>query len=204
MSISCKKCDDVFFGRARRLYCSRACHHQDRPPAWNKGKTGLRPNRKRNGVYRNCKQCGKEFYIRPSRAGFKMAHFCCQTCYLNHRWKTDGCQYCGKKCSERYCSEKCKKESANKSKSKSNWNRKLSLINTLGGKCVECGFDDYRALDIDHINPSKKIKPKDGKYTWARRFKDWENNKGNIRLLCSNCHRLHTWSQRSFGLVINK
>jgi len=80
-----------------------------------------------------------------------------------------------------------------------NWERKLELIAALGGKCVKCGFDDYRALDINHINPENKVRPKDGSYNWTRRFKDWAANMDNIELLCANCHRLHTWEQRNFG-----
>jgi len=27
-----------------------------------------------------------------------------------------------------------------------------ATLDLLGGKCVKCGFDDFRALQIDHIN----------------------------------------------------
>lgn len=35
-----------------------------------------------------------------------------------------------------------------------NWRRKLrrKVIDHFGGKCVKCGFTDWRALQIDHIN----------------------------------------------------
>ena len=70
----------------------------------------------------------------------------------------------------------------------------------LGGKCVKCGINDIRVLDINHKDPTKKERPKDGKYNWTRRFKEWNKNIGNIELLCSNCHRIHTWKQRNFGV----
>lgn len=80
-----------------------------------------------------------------------------------------------------------------------NWRKKLELIASLGGKCSCCGFSDVRALDIDHIDPSKKVRHKSRGYNWSRRLKDWRSNHGNLRLLCANCHRLHTWEQRGFG-----
>jgi len=33
--------------------------------------------------------------------------------------------------------------------------RKLAL-ETLGGKCIKCGFSDSRALQVDHINGGGK------------------------------------------------
>jgi S-adenosylmethionine:tRNA-ribosyltransferase-isomerase (queuine synthetase) len=80
------------------------------------------------------------------------------------------------------------------------WARKIELIKRLGGKCVKCGITDIRVLDVNHKDPTKKERPKDRKYNWTRRFKEWNKNFSNIELLCSNCHRIHTWQQRNFGL----
>jgi len=30
--------------------------------------------------------------------------------------------------------------------------KRRELIQEMGGKCIRCGFDDWRALQIDHIN----------------------------------------------------
>ena len=62
----------------------------------------------------------------------------------------------------------------------------------LGGKCCQCGEDDWNVLDIDHING-------DGKHERGQK------NKGNMlksitrsghqnkyQLLCANCHRKKT------------
>ena len=51
----------------------------------------------------------------------------------------------------------------------------------------------------NHIDRSKKDRPKDGHYTWGRRFQDWEKHFDNLELLCANCHRILTWEQRNFG-----
>lgn len=133
--------------------------------------------------------------------------YCGQACYLAARWgENQPCTNCGKNSAHRFCTPKCRTEYWNKNsaiihKAPRNWERKLALIAALGGKCVLCGFDDFRALDIDHIDRSKKIRHKTG-YTWSRRFTDWTANAGNIRLLCANCHRLHTWEQRGFGAAL--
>ncbi|MBN2263072.1 MAG: hypothetical protein JW735_09170 [Prolixibacteraceae bacterium] len=65
---------------------------------------------------------------------------------------------------------------------------RLKVIEKLGGKCKHCGFDDPRALQIDHVNNdgyternlittrvtylNKVLKDKSGKY----------------QLLCANCN----------------
>ena len=33
-----------------------------------------------------------------------------------------------------------------------NKRRRIEILNLLGGKCIECGFSDFRALAIDHKN----------------------------------------------------
>jgi len=79
----------------------------------------------------------------------------------------------------------------------------MEIMVALGGKCAVCGNDDFRCLDIHHIDPALKTRPKDGIYIMSRRLKDWDANKGNLELLCANCHRLHTWEQRGYGLGID-
>jgi len=72
------------------------------------------------------------------------------------------------------------------------------LIRELGGKCIKCGNKDIRVLDINHKDMAKKKRPKKLHYTMYNRLKEWENNKENLELLCSNCHRIHTWVQMGY------
>ena len=162
---------------------------------------------KPNTITKQCLHCGKDFQAHPYRIKKGTAKYCNQSCYLAYRWgENQPCKTCGKISKHRYCSDKCRRNYWDKNgytiynRKSRYWKRKMAIINDLGGKCVKCGFDDYRALDIDHIDPSKKVRPKDGQYVWSRRFKDWAANKGNLQLLCANCHRLHTWEQRGFGI----
>jgi len=65
------------------------------------------------------------------------------------------------------------------------------MISLLGGKCG-CGFSDWRALQIDHINGGgNKDRAKNGNsYTKLRNEvrEDVKNNGNKYQLLCSNCN----------------
>jgi hypothetical protein len=65
---------------------------------------------------------------------------------------------------------------------------KQKIIDYLGGKCVNCGYNKCnQALDIHHKNPNEK------NYDVASNYhKTWENLVKEIDkciLLCFNCHR---------------
>ena len=84
---------------------------------------------------------------------------------------------------------------------KSFWLKKFELIERLGGKCVKCGETDFRVLDINHKDRTKKEIPKKRNYSWSFRLKEWEKNFKNLELLCANCHRRHTWGQMKYGVI---
>ena len=77
----------------------------------------------------------------------------------------------------------------------------MKLIEQLGSKCSKCGFNDCRAIDINHIDRTKKLIPMNRHFTWSNRLKDWEKDPSNLELLCANCHRIHTWGQMGYGIV---
>ena len=154
-----------------------------------------------------CKYCNKEFKLWKGANKHYKGLYCSLSCYHKARWKSKGiCKYCGKKTKQPlYCSDKCRKDYWNKNgyallTKKRVWARKTELIKKLGSKCIKCGISDIRVLDINHKDPSKKERPKDRKYNWTRRFKEWNKNFNNIELLCANCHRILTWQQRNFGI----
>lgn len=67
----------------------------------------------------------------------------------------------------------------------------------LGGKCVHCGNDDYRVLQIDHIKPLLKTK---GKHLGLRIKTGLANgtmSTDNLQLLCANCHQIKCHSERT-------
>lgn len=63
--------------------------------------------------------------------------------------------------------------------------QKISLI--LGDKCVRCGFNDPRALHIDHVYNDGY---KDRKSTWntLTKFKAIMNDSTRFQILCANCN----------------
>lgn len=71
-----------------------------------------------------------------------------------------------------------------------NYRRRLRMrvIKHLGGKCIECGIDDPRVLDIDHVDPVLGKREK-SKYYFYRAILD--NGEG-FQVLCANCHRIKT------------
>ena len=73
------------------------------------------------------------------------------------------------------------------------WAAKCEFLKRLGGECVRCGNNDIRVLDVDHIDPSKKRKPRNG--TVPARLALWKREVNNLQLLCANCHRIKTHQQ---------
>jgi hypothetical protein len=65
------------------------------------------------------------------------------------------------------------------------------VFNLLGDKCLHCGFEDRRALQIDHIHGGGRKERKKSGYsnTWLREvITSIKNNEGKYQLLCANCN----------------
>lgn len=149
-----------------------------------------------------CAKCGSDFSTKPRKRPPK---YCSPGCYLSDRWGESHCRFCGVATGDRtFCSDVCRKSYWNKNdfsiKKPRFWVRKNAIVKQLGGACVKCGNTDIRCLDINHKDRSQKVRPKDRKYNWTRRLKEWSENIENIELLCANCHRIHTWEQMGYGL----
>lgn len=71
---------------------------------------------------------------------------------------------------------------------------RLRIIADLGGKCRRCGFDDPRALQIDHVNGDGAIDriehPNSNSATFYRTVLA---NPGRYMLMCANCN----WIKRA-------
>ncbi len=95
--------------------------------------------------------------------------------------ETDPNKFYGNKKS--YCS-KCHNEyTVNLGKEKRKY-----IIDTLGGKCVNCGFNKWQAsFDVHHIDSKKKDINWGQVRGWSKKRIDKEL-KGCV-LFCSNCHR---------------
>lgn len=64
---------------------------------------------------------------------------------------------------------------------------KNRLFEVYGDKCVLCGFDDKRALTLDHVknNGAEERKELSERGVYRRALE--HQNKGDYRILCMNC-----------------
>ena len=132
--------------------------------------------------------------------------FCSHECFIKYRWGRSSigkCKFCGEKTETIFCSKKCRDNWWNKNtwttyRKKKFWNEKIKLLKELGGKCIKCGINDIRVLDINHVDRGKKFKVKNRNYAFQTKLRDWKKNKGNLKIMCSNCHRIHTWEQLDY------
>ena len=67
--------------------------------------------------------------------------------------------------------------------------RRLKIIELLGGKCKICNFSDWRALQIDHINGGghKEYKGTDSPYIYYGKILK-NPDKEKYQILCANCN----------------
>ena len=108
----------------------------------------------------------------------KVKEFECKTCgeVAPHKFSDDRKERC-KKCQVQYTKQRSK-------------DQKKDLRDHMGGKCIACGYSSYKsALEIHHLDPSKKDRNFSGHsgWSWGRLLKEVED----CVLLCSCCHRAH-------------
>jgi len=66
---------------------------------------------------------------------------------------------------------------------------RLLVIRKFGGKCFKCGFSDYRALQIDHVEGGGKWDVRTSSY--ANMLRDaLMDRDGEFQLLCANCNQI--------------
>jgi len=68
------------------------------------------------------------------------------------------------------------------------YRRRQNVVDFLGGKCVSCGFADWRALQIDHINGGGTRESKGRSQQGL--FRDVYAHKDKYQVLCANCNSI--------------
>jgi 5-methylcytosine-specific restriction endonuclease McrA len=78
------------------------------------------------------------------------------------------------------------------------------LVDFFGGKCVHCGFEDGRALQLDHINgDGAKDRNRPGGFCLSARYKAVMQNpewaRKTLQLLCANCNCIKRAENREYA-----
>jgi len=73
--------------------------------------------------------------------------------------------------------------------------QRVDLIKFLGGFCEDCGFDDIRALQLDHINGGGCQEYKNGRNNEMYRYYNKHRFEAmqKFQVLCANCN----WIKKS-------
>lgn len=69
------------------------------------------------------------------------------------------------------------------------------VVNYLNGKQCPCGVKDPRMLAFDHIDPSSKTANIADIISKGRKLETLKAEVEKCRVLCHNCHMLHTMEQ---------
>lgn len=137
----------------------------------------------KNRTYKNlrCLDCGNEFKVKSTSSKR------CEVCQKKYRKN-----YQREKDKERHIRmpDKVRQEKRNQARKRAITLRSI-VHQLLGNQCVRCGYNDGRALQVDHING-------DGFIDRAKRFsatsyylyviKEIENKTKRYQLLCANCN----------------
>lgn len=138
-----------------------------------------------------CNKCGvekdeKEFYVRNMRKN--ILHRQCKACYKAHRQKNYENHYL--KYREAYL------QRAKLRRERLRTEFRTQMKNYMSNKsCQDCGENDIRVLELDHIEPSGK------KFTISQAVRlgySWQDILLEIekcQVLCANCHKKRTASQ---------
>jgi hypothetical protein len=73
--------------------------------------------------------------------------------------------------------------------------RKL-LFETFGSKCSVCGFDDIRALHIDHINGGGRQHRLSFGGNYVGYYRDMMKTPDKYQTLCANCNTIKMYERK--------
>jgi hypothetical protein len=77
------------------------------------------------------------------------------------------------------------------SRRKKNAERREKIIETLGAKCSRCGYDDKRALVIDHIEGGgTKERGEMGGGYYSKVLEKIKEGSKEYQILCCNCNHI--------------
>jgi len=86
-----------------------------------------------------------------------------------------------------------------KNNDKYNHSMRRKVVDCLGGKCKRCGFQDIRALQVDHINGGgyQEIKNISSKQRHQLVLESVKNKENKYQLLCANCNWIKRYEDKA-------
>jgi hypothetical protein len=85
-------------------------------------------------------------------------------------------------------------EASNKSRER----KRVKFITEMGGKCVKCGFSDWRALQVDHIQ-SDGADEREARHNTAKWYKHVLEHPERYQLLCANCNWIKKYELKEYN-----
>jgi hypothetical protein len=147
---------------------------------------------KNRTLARHCVVCGNIFWAIPSILKRTGAKFCSMKCSesLKFNLTVPRGPYRGVRI-RRFFSE---------TSPKSYKNQRKALIMALGGKCCKCGYEDFRALELDHIRGggSRLWREDSGRVKREiAEFTEYPDRAREIyQVLCCNCNRIKKYENK--------
>lgn len=82
--------------------------------------------------------------------------------------------------------------------------KRQKVIAHLGGRCCRCGFDDWRALQVDHINGGGVAERKLARSSDALWRLVLADKNGKYQLLCANCNWIKRYENGEGCLIYDE
>lgn len=74
---------------------------------------------------------------------------------------------------------------------------KKDILSKYGNKCNKCGFEDWRALQVDHVNGGGSARRNQTNRNWHKFYREVLNDKAReYQLLCANCNWIKRYENR--------
>ena len=113
------------------------------------------------------------------------------------RWQLKHPETAKERSHEWYERTKDSRREFNTRRNREKWRElKNKIFDKYGGKCVKCGIDDFRVLQIDHVNGGGRQEFKQyttGYYQYYKRV--LSDDTGKYQLLCANCNWIKRWEE---------
>jgi hypothetical protein len=77
--------------------------------------------------------------------------------------------------------------------------RRLAFLTAMGGKCIQCGFSDWRALQVDHVHGGGSAERKALKSNSKAFYAKVLANPEAYQLLCANCNWIKKYENKESG-----